>query len=294
MEKNKKEQVEEFIKTLTRSFLVRKKIKDINELSDEEVYELFEKTKDTVKGFMDYNDEIGKIVDNRRDYIIDYRRKLKDEEFIKSMRHDRSLNREGTNPLARLKSIPIDNLKGYKIETAIDTENKVLKLNDNLKFKNRPQKMNIKDALKIDTPEAFAVSIDERDIMIYPVNGIKYKQDEFIKGNVQKYLLTIKDKQKEMSMNEYVYTNSLDGEKYKKDKKYKEKVDYLLSRENINGSKKLMGYLGEITRDNRVIDDENNFVAIRNYEEKGKEAQKLLNKLKGKYQSDERKNDESR
>ena len=30
------------------------------------------------------------------------------------------------------------------------------------------------------------------------------------------------------------------------------------------------------------------------YEEKGKEAQKLLNKLKGKYQSDERKNDESR
>lgn len=130
--------------------------------------------------------------------------------------------------------------------------------------------------------------------MIYPVNGINYKQDGFIKGNVQKYLLTIKDKQKEVSTNEYVYTNSLDGEKYKKDKEYKEKVDYLLSRENINGSRKLMGYLGEITRDNRIIDDENNFVAIRNYEEKGKEAQKLLNKLKEKYQNDERKNDESR
>lgn len=294
MEKNKKEQVEEFIKTLTRSFLARKKIKDINELSNEQIIELFEKIKDTVKGFMDYNEEVGKIIDDRRDYIIDYRKKLDDEKFIKSMRYDRSLIREGTNPSARLKSIPIDNLKGCKIETTMDTENKVLKLNDNLKFKNRPQKMNIKDALKVDIPEAFEVFINERNIMIYPVNGINYKQDGFIKGNVQKYLLTIEDKQKEVSTNEYVYTNSLDGEKYKKDKEYKEKVDYLLSRENINGSRKLMGYLGEITRDNRIIDDENNFVAIRNYEEKGKEAQKLLNKLKEKYQNDERKNDESR
>lgn len=294
MEKSKKEQVEEFIKTLTRSFLARKKIKDINELSNEQIIELFKKIKDTVKGFMDYNEEVGKIIDDRRDYIIDYRKKLDDEKFIKSMRYDRSLIREGTNPSARLKSIPIDNLKGCKIETTMDTENKVLKLNDNLKFKNRPQKMNIKDALKVDIPEAFEVFINERNIMIYPVNGINYKQDGFIKGNVQKYLLTIKDKQKEVSTNEYVYTNSLDGEKYKKDKEYKEKVDYLLSRENINGSRKLMGYLGEITRDNRIIDDENNFVAIRNYEEKGKEAQKLLNKLKEKYQNDERKNDESR
>ena len=95
-----------------------------------------------------------------------------------------------------------------------------------------------------------------------------------------------KDNKKEMNTSEYVYTNSLDGEKYKKDKKYREKVDYLLSRDNINGSKKLMGYLGEITRDNRVIDDENNFVAIKNYEEKGKEAQKILNSLNEKYKSD--------
>ena len=79
---------------------------------------------------------------------------------------------------------------------------------------------------------------------------------------------------------QYVYTNAIDEELYKKDKVYREKLRYLLSPKNIKNSKKLKGYIGEITLDNRVVDDPISFAAILKREQDIQSRTSMIDKFK--------------
>lgn len=277
---NDLEKVDKFINTMISNYLRRNNLESVTDLSEEKIEYLFDKLDEQFRLFADYDEEMHKKIQQIRDDVLALKKKLIDEEFKKNMRYDRSVMEEGNNPKARVNSMFLQNLKGTTISVKTTIDNEMLKVNENIEMKSEPQTMDIRDVLKVVTVESFRCSTPDRYILVKPRGGLEYTQNGVLDGRVQKYTLQIKDNKTKKTTEDIVYTNSLDSKKYAENPEYRKKVDYLLSAENIEGSRKLNGYLGEISSDNRVYDDENNFAAVMKYQREVEEGKSLLQKIK--------------
>ena len=271
--------IDSFIETLMRSYLGRRHIKDINELSDEEINGLFNEMKKVMSEFSDYNDRIDAALIRKKNEIIDTRKRLKSEQFIKSFRKDRSSLDEGLDPEVRLKTMGLENFQKRNISVNTSKSKEVIKINPSISKVENFATLPLKDALKVEKLEPFSIVNEGIVIEISPKGSLKYNIDT-IEGNIQKYRLYMKDMKAGKIDIEYIYTNPIDEELYKKDKMYREKLRYLLSQKNIKNSKKLDGYLGEITIDNRVVDDPVSYTAILKHEQDIYKSESKLDKLK--------------
>ena len=274
------EKVDRFINTMISNYLRRNNIKSVTDLPEEQIENLFKEIDNQFRQFADYDEEMQKKIESIKQNIISLKKKLIDDEFKKKMRYDRSAVEEGTDPKARATSMPLDNLKGTTITVKTTVENDMLKVNENIEMKSEPQTMDIRDVLKVVTVESFMCNTPDRYIAVKPRGGLEYTQNGVLDGRVQKYTLQVKDKTSKKTTEDIVFTNSIDSKKYAENPEYRKKVDYLLSRENIEGSRKLGGYLGEITTDNRVFDDENNFAAVMKYQREIEESKSIFEKIK--------------
>lgn len=285
MRKDKKtnkdiEKVDNFINTLLKNYLRRNGIESVTDLPEEKIQALFEEIHKKFIDFADYDEEMKTKIEQYKQKILVLKQKIADEEFKKKMRFDRSAVEEGTNPKARVNSMPLENLKGTSIDVKSTIDNDMLKVNENIEMTSEPKTMDIRDVLKVVTAESFVSNTPERYVRVKPRGGIEYIQNGVLGGRVQKYTLQIKDKVTNKTQEEIVYSNSLDEKKYAQDPEYRKKVDYLLSKDNVDGSKMMSGYLGEITSDNRVFDDENNFAAVMRYQREVQSGKSLLQRIK--------------
>ena len=279
MKDKKVQNVENIIETLMKSYLSRKHIKSINDLNDEEVNKLFDEMKRVMSEFSDFDEQLETSLEKKRNEIIENRVKVKNEEFIKKFRSDRALLDEGIDTDIRLKIMNLENFKKHRISVEPTKDNEVIKLNPDISKIEKPAILPLKEALKVETLEPMSIINEGILIEIFPKGSLNYNIDT-VEGNIQKYGLHMKNTKNGKSNVQYVYTNAIDEELYMKDEVYREKIRYLLSPKNIENSKKMNGYLGEITLDNRVVDDPISFAAILKREQDIKNGKSMLQKFK--------------
>ena len=279
MKDKKVQNVDSIIETLMKSYLGRKHVKSIDDLNDEEVNKLFNEMKKVMSEFSDFDEQLETALENKRSEILENRVKIKKEEFIKSFRKDRALLSEGIDTDMRLKIMNLENLKKRNISVKSTKNNEVIKLNPNISKIEKPATLPLKEALKIETLQPLSIVNEGILIDIFPKGSLDYSIDT-VDGSIQKYRLHMKNTKNGKTDVQYVYTNAIDEELYKKDKVYREKLRYLLSPKNIKNSKKLKGYIGEITLDNRVVDDPISFAAILKREQDIQSRTSMIDKFK--------------